>query len=150
MQFSTQRIITRCPTEGDCQNPSIPLSAPSLPFFPSTSILHFFEHTARERQVLHQLSQPLAQHSGRTPPSYFSSLSPLSLSVALAHSLSLSSPCCDRAHLLDLGYTRSESNYLIGPCSHFTVSSPPTGFLGVKLISAVFALLLLRTGRLNL
>ncbi|KAI9543185.1 hypothetical protein NQZ68_014116 [Dissostichus eleginoides] len=41
-----------------------------------------------------------------------------------------------QAHLLDLGCTRSESNYPIGPRSHFTVSSPhSTGFLGVKLIS---------------
>lgn len=41
---------------------------------------------------------------GPLPPS-------LSLS-ALSSSLLLSSPCCDRAHLLDLGYTHSESNYL--------------------------------------
>lgn len=70
----------------------------------------------------------------RSDPSLLLSLSPLSplslfLSRPLSLSPSLSSPCCDRAHLLDLGYTRSESNYPIGPRSHFTVSSPhSTGF----------------------
>lgn len=51
-------------------------------------------------------------------PSLNLSLSPLS------SSLLLSSPCCDRAHLLDLGYTRSESNYLAAT----SVSSPRLDF----------------------
>lgn len=121
---------------------SIP--TPSLFFFslpPFTTSSCFWSTQVRAGQVLHQLFRPWTQLGVGTPPSFY--LSP--------QSLSLSSPCCDRAHLLDLGYTRSESNYLIGPCSHFTVSSPhSTGFLGVKLISALFALLLLRTGRLFL
>lgn len=63
----------------------------------------------------------------RSDPSLLLSLSP-SVSLPLSP-FSLSSPCCDRAHLLDLGYTRSESNYPIGPRSHFTVSSPPLDWI---------------------
>lgn len=123
----------------------LPVSSYLLYVFFSSSIHHFqlfLEHASKSRTS----SPPIVSALNTAwfwDPSLLLSLSPLSRS--------LSSPCCDRAHLLDLGYTRSESNYLIGPCSHSTVSSPhSTGFLGVKLISALSALLLLRTGRLNL
>lgn len=82
----------------------------------------------------------LGPRRGGTPPSLSLSLS------ALSSSLLLSSPCCDRAHLLDLGYTRSESNYLAATSQ----SHPLTGFLGVELTSPLFALILLRTGRRTL
>ena len=113
------------------------LSALSL-FFP---FLHFFflfffscfffftlffgARTARAGRVLHQLFSVL-RGARRSDPSLLLSLSLPSLSSV---SLPLSSPCCDRAHLLDLGYTRSESNYPIGPRSHFTVSSPPLDWI---------------------
>lgn len=98
-------------------------------------LLHavFLERAQRERgEFSTNCFRSWEELGGQTPPSFC--LSPLSLSSV---SLPLSSPCCDRAHLLDLGYTRSESNYPIGPRSHSTVSSPPTrlDFLGVKLIS---------------
>lgn len=103
-----------------------------FPFLPSTSVLI----AKKRRRALHQLSGP----SARWDPTL-----PLSLS-ALSSSLLLSSPCCDRAHLLDLGYTRSESNYLAATSQ----SHPLTGFLGVELTSPLFALILLRTGRRTL
>lgn len=100
------------------------MSTPS-PFLPSTSVL-----TAKKRGE--SSTNCLGPRRGGTPPSL--SLSPLS------SSLLLSSPCCDRAHLLDLGYTRSESNYL-------AVSSPRLDFLGVELTSPLVALIPPRTGR---
>lgn len=78
------------------------------------------------------------ERSPAVGPSLRLSLSPL---FPLSLVLGLSSPCCDRAHLLDLGCTSSESNYPIGPRSHFSLI-PPTrlDFLGVKLISNNFTL----------
>lgn len=90
------------------------------------------------RRALHQLSGP----SVWWDPSFLLSLS---LS-ALSSSLLLSSPCCDRAHLLDLGFSGSESNYLAATSR----SHPLTGFLGVELTSPLSALILLRTGRTSL
>lgn len=89
------------------------ISTPS-PFLPSTSV----RAAKKRRGVLHQLSGPSAWC--QTPPSL--SLSPLS------SSLLLSSPCCDRAHLLDLGYTRSESNYLAATSQ----SHPPDWIFGSR------------------
>lgn len=109
------------------------ISTPS-PFLPSTSVLAAKKKKKR-RRALHQLSGP----SVWWDPSLRLSLS---LS-ALSSSLLLSSPCCDRAHLLDLGFSGSESNYLAATSR----SHPLTGFLGVELTSPLSALILLRTGR---
>lgn len=69
-------------------------------------------------------------------PSLCLSRSPFSpATLFLSRPLSLSSPCCDRAHLLDLGCMRSESNYPIGPLSHFSFIPLLNWILGVKLIS---------------
>lgn len=98
--------------------------SPYFFFLPPFSISSCFWSTQRERgKFSTNCFGP--ERSSAVGPSLLLSLSPLSpLSLFLSRPLSLSSPCCDRAHLLDLGCTRSESNYPIGPRSHFSLIPP--------------------------
>lgn len=155
--FSAERhrrpIITRClssllPDESllTAFNSTLPLSLSIFPSFflsvcsPSFS-LSFFSFLPSPFPAVfgaheHEGSSPpivsVLRGAPQLDPSPFLSHSPFPpATLFLSHPLSLSlpSPCCDRAHLLDLGCMRSESNYPIGPLSHFTVSSPcSTGF----------------------
>lgn len=107
-------------------SPCLPFPALSLSFFlPRSPFSSCFWSTQQEPGKF-STNCFCPQRSLAVGPSLLLSLSPL---TPLSLSPSLSSPCCDRAHLLDLGCTRSESNYPIGPRSHFTVSSPPLDWI---------------------
>lgn len=133
-------------------------------FFLSSCLLHFqlfLEHALQERGKSSTncfsprgawQSDPSLLHSLLSlslAPSFSLSL-PLSLSASLP--LSLSSPCCDRAHLLDLGCTRSESNYPIRPSQplHSLIPHDSAGFWesgSSRPLRLFFASLSPRTGR---
>lgn len=112
-------------------------------FFPSPSILHFqlfFGARSKSRTSSPPIAWALSG-VGRRDPSLLLSLSPVSRS--------LSPPLVVTEHTCLILASRAPSPITSQALAATSRSHPPhsAGFLGVKLISAVFASLLLRTGR---
>lgn len=98
---------------------------------------------------------PIVSAQSWTPPSPLShsALLLLLLFLLLFSALPFSSPCCDRAHLLDLGYTRSRVQLRRRPLRSFI---PPLNWIfgsqthhRSPLLRLPLHLPLLRTGRLS-